>query len=56
MVTLFRLAYFEGEIYIDHLDISVLGLHDLRRKISIIPQVYKFVTILSVNVEYGCIF
>ncbi|KAH1013297.1 hypothetical protein HUJ04_002305 [Dendroctonus ponderosae] len=38
ILTLFRLAYFEGEIYIDHLDISVLGLHDLRRKISIIPQ------------------
>ncbi|CAG9767622.1 unnamed protein product [Ceutorhynchus assimilis] len=38
IVTLFRLAYYEGEIYIDHLDISVLGLHDLRRKISIIPQ------------------
>ncbi|KAF7269082.1 hypothetical protein GWI33_017839 [Rhynchophorus ferrugineus] len=38
IVTLFRLAYFDGEIYIDHLDISVLGLHDLRRKISIIPQ------------------
>ncbi|XP_030767940.1 multidrug resistance-associated protein 4-like isoform X2 [Sitophilus oryzae] len=38
IVTLFRLAYFEGEIYIDHLDIGVLGLHDLRRKISIIPQ------------------
>ncbi|KAL1490440.1 hypothetical protein ABEB36_013133 [Hypothenemus hampei] len=38
IVTLFRLAYFEGEVYIDHVDISVLGLHDLRRKISIIPQ------------------
>ncbi|XP_050309947.1 probable multidrug resistance-associated protein lethal(2)03659 isoform X2 [Anthonomus grandis grandis] len=38
IVALFRLAYYEGEIYIDHLDISVLGLHDLRRKISIIPQ------------------
>ncbi|CAH1995818.1 unnamed protein product [Acanthoscelides obtectus] len=36
--TLFRLAYTEGQILIDYLDISVLGLHDLRKKISIIPQ------------------
>ncbi|CAH1183645.1 unnamed protein product [Phaedon cochleariae] len=36
--TLFRLCSFEGQILIDNLDISVLGLHDLRRKISIIPQ------------------
>ncbi|KAJ8966240.1 hypothetical protein NQ314_003655 [Rhamnusium bicolor] len=38
IATLFRLAYYEGQILIDNLDISVLGLHDLRRKISIIPQ------------------
>nr|CAI5826421.1 unnamed protein product [Callosobruchus analis] len=36
--TLFRLAYNEGQILIDYVDISVLGLHDLRKKISIIPQ------------------
>ncbi|XP_031343400.1 probable multidrug resistance-associated protein lethal(2)03659 [Photinus pyralis] len=35
---LFRLAYFEGEIIIDNVDIGRLGLHDLRKKISIIPQ------------------
>ncbi|KAL3283027.1 hypothetical protein HHI36_006186 [Cryptolaemus montrouzieri] len=34
----FRLAYFYGEIRLDNLDISQLCLHDLRRKISIIPQ------------------
>lgn len=39
--SLFRMAYFDGQIFIDNLDISVLGLHDLRRKISIIPQVQK---------------
>ncbi|XP_066157428.1 ATP-binding cassette sub-family C member 4-like isoform X2 [Euwallacea fornicatus] len=38
ILTLFRLCRYEGEVYVDHLDISVLGLHDLRRKISIIPQ------------------
>ncbi|XP_051154775.1 ATP-binding cassette sub-family C member 4-like [Leptopilina boulardi] len=35
---LFRLSYMEGEIYIDGIGISKLGLHDLRSKISIIPQ------------------
>ena len=29
-----------GAIYIDNVDISTLGLHTLRNKISIIPQVY----------------
>ncbi|KAJ8980285.1 hypothetical protein NQ317_005204 [Molorchus minor] len=35
---LFRLANFKGQILIDNLDISVIGIHDVRRKISIIPQ------------------
>lgn len=35
---MFRLAINEGHIFIDNLDISQLGLHDLRSKISIIPQ------------------
>ncbi|XP_048505778.1 probable multidrug resistance-associated protein lethal(2)03659 isoform X2 [Athalia rosae] len=35
---LFRLAYIEGEIYIDDIPTSTLGIHDLRSKISIIPQ------------------
>lgn len=38
MAALFRLAYFEGKIIIDDVNISHIGLHDLRRKISIIPQ------------------
>jgi ATP-binding cassette, subfamily C (CFTR/MRP), member 4 len=35
---LFRLAFNEGKIIIDGIEIHELGLHDLRSKISIIPQ------------------
>ncbi|XP_047106247.1 probable multidrug resistance-associated protein lethal(2)03659 [Schistocerca piceifrons] len=35
---LFRLARTEGAIEIDGVDVNSLGLHDLRRHISIIPQ------------------
>lgn len=35
---LFRLAYIDGTIEIDGIDTKTLGLHDLRSKISIIPQ------------------
>lgn len=35
---LFRLAQNEGVIEIDHIDIQSLGLHELRKQISIIPQ------------------
>lgn len=35
---LFRLSYNEGSIYIDYLDTKSIGLHDLRSKISLIPQ------------------
>lgn len=35
---LFRFALNEGKIKIDDIDISTLGLHDLRRAYSIIPQ------------------
>ncbi|XP_055678762.1 ATP-binding cassette sub-family C member 4-like [Lutzomyia longipalpis] len=35
---LFRLAPIEGKIEIDGIDTQILGLHDLRSKISIIPQ------------------
>lgn len=35
---IFRLAYNEGSIKIDGTDTGMLGLHDLRSKMSIIPQ------------------
>ncbi|EFA04298.2 putative multidrug resistance-associated protein lethal(2)03659-like Protein [Tribolium castaneum] len=35
---LFRLAYFDGAVLVDGVDTNEIGLHDLRRKISIIPQ------------------
>lgn len=39
MSTLFRLVELSGgHIYIDGLDISTLGLHDLRSRLAIIPQ------------------
>lgn len=38
---LFRLAEPKGKIYIDGILTSEIGLHDLRQKMSIIPQVSK---------------
>lgn len=38
IAALFHLTDIEGQILIDGLDIKELGLHDLRSKISIIPQ------------------
>jgi len=35
---LFRLAINEGNITVDGIEIHEIGLHDLRSKISIIPQ------------------
>lgn len=31
-----------GNIFIDGVDIKTIGLHDLRKNITIIPQVCKF--------------
>lgn len=36
--SIFRMAKNEGQILIDGIDIETIGLHDLRKQISIIPQ------------------
>ncbi|XP_049853309.1 probable multidrug resistance-associated protein lethal(2)03659 isoform X1 [Schistocerca gregaria] len=38
IASLFRLADIEGSIIIDKIDTATIGLHDLRSKVSIIPQ------------------
>ncbi|XP_046989445.1 ATP-binding cassette sub-family C member 4-like isoform X1 [Schistocerca americana] len=38
IAALFRLAKLEGAIYIDDVNTQSMGLHDLRKRISIIPQ------------------
>ncbi|KAH8381999.1 hypothetical protein KR009_001320 [Drosophila setifemur] len=38
VTALFRMAHIDGHIAIDGFETSQLGLHDLRRRISIIPQ------------------
>lgn len=37
--SLFRMAELDGQILIDGIDIKQISLYDLRRHISIIPQV-----------------
>lgn len=47
-MALFRiLEKAKGSIVIDGIDISTIGLHDLRSKITIIPQVIKCVKYLT---------
>ena len=41
LITLmFRMAEIDGSIIIDDVDTQKIGLHELRNKIAIIPQVY----------------
>jgi ATP-binding cassette subfamily C (CFTR/MRP) protein 4 len=39
VAALFRLSEPEGRVWIDKILITEIGLHDLRKKMSIIPQV-----------------
>ena len=45
---LFRLAEPQGCIKIDGIDICQLGLHNVRSKLSIIPQVFNYFTICNI--------
>ena len=47
IAALFRLAEPHGSITIDGVDILSLGLHDIRNKISIIPQVHHIICVPS---------
>ena len=38
IAALFRLAPIEGSVYIDGINTATIGLHELRNKVSIIPQ------------------
>lgn len=50
--SLFRLAYNEGQILIDCIDIASIDLHDLRQSISIIPQeAFLFTGSLRLNLD-----
>ena len=51
IAALFRLAEPTGSIMIDGVEITQLGLHDVRSKISIIPQVCFFQSSIKV---YAC--
>ena len=52
VAALFRLAKIEGSLYVDHVNINEIGLHEIRAKISIIPQESFFIsTSLRENVD-----
>ena len=43
-LALFRmLQHVSGDILIDNIDIKLIGLHDLRKRLTIIPQVRKMI-------------
>lgn len=41
MLSFFRIIeHYEGEIWIDDIEIHTIGLHELRHRLTMIPQVY----------------
>ena len=52
IAALFRLAEPAGSIKIDGVEITQLGLHDVRSKMSIIPQVSFFHQVLKYVHDY----
>ena len=55
MQALFRMAEPEGVVEVDGVPITALGLHDVRQKISIIPQVRAAVECLCCEGNNHCI-
>lgn len=55
MQALFRMAEPEGSIQIDGVNILDVGLHTLRKRLSIIPQVRKRITrmYLTITAPYS---
>lgn len=43
----------EGEIYIDGLNVADIGLHDLRSKLTIIPQVPAWLCLVTLTSDPG---
>ena len=52
---LFRLAEPEGVFEIDGIQITEIGLHDLRKKISIIPQVMNVLCVAGHLIHSVCV-
>ena len=44
-----RLVEYEGSVKIDGVNIQDIGLHDLRNRISVIPQVLVLCDIATLN-------